>query len=220
MTGMQSADLTLRLPPSMQLPAPEEPLESFRREEVLTWEADRESETVRFLSLVVGDPGALVDLAENLESVHRYDITLIDTDTFYGYVEMDLRAADATLLRTFDVPGLVVVPPMVYTGRETVHVTVLGEPEAMSRLLERVPDDIDIEVERVSEHQRRSETLAGRLTARQFEALEVARDAGYYEVPRRGDLVTVAEQLECSESAASTLLRSAERELVDAALRW
>ncbi|WP_394740830.1 helix-turn-helix domain-containing protein [Natronococcus roseus] len=214
---MQSADLTLRLPPSMQLPAPEEPLESFRREEVLSWEVDEESETVRFLSLVVGDPGALGDLAEALESVHRYDVTPIDAETFYGYVEMDLRAADATLLGTFDVPGLVVVPPMVYTGRENVHVTVLGEPEAMSGLLERAPDDV--EVTRVSEHQRRSETLAGRLTARQFEALEVARDAGYYEIPRSGELATVAEELECSESAASTLLRSAEGELVDAALR-
>ncbi|MDG5758368.1 helix-turn-helix domain-containing protein [Natronococcus sp. A-GB1] len=216
---MQSADLTLRLPPSMQLPAPEEPLESFQREEVLSWVVDTESETVRFLSLIVGDPGALGNLAEDLDSVRRYDVTPVDGETFYGYVEMDLRAADATLLGTFDVPGLVVVPPMVYTGRENVHVTVLGEPEAMSGLLERAPDEVGIEVERVSEHQRRSETLAGRLTARQFEALEVARDVGYYEVPRSGDLATVAETLECSESAASTLLRSAEAELVDAALR-
>ncbi|WP_293029316.1 helix-turn-helix domain-containing protein [Natronococcus sp.] len=216
---MQSADLTLRLPPSMQLPAPEEPLESFQREEVLSWVVDPDSETVRFLSLVVGDPGALGNLAEDLDSVRRYDVTPVDEETFYGYVEMDLRAANATLLGTFDVPGLVVVPPMVYTGRENVHVTVLGEPEAMSGLLERTPDEVGVEVERVSEHQRRSETLAGRLTARQFEALEVARDAGYYEVPRCGDLATVAEALECSESAASTLLRSAERGLVDAALR-
>ncbi len=215
---MQSADLSLRLPPSMQLPAPEDPLEAFEREEVLSWEVDPDAETVRFLSLVVGDPGALGNLAEDLESVRRYDVTPVDEDTFYGYVEMDLRAADATLLGTFDVPGLVIVPPMVYTGRENVHITVLGEPEAMSRLLERAPDEVNIEVTRVSEHQRRSETLAGRLTARQFEALEVARDVGYYEVPRSGALATVAEALECSESAASTLLRSAEAELVDAAL--
>ena len=216
---MQSADLTLRLPPSMQLPAPESSLESFQREEVLSWEVDRESGTVRFLSLIVGDHSALGNLAEDLESVHRYDVTPVDEDTFYGYVEMDLRAADATLLGTFNVPGLVVVPPMVYTGRENVHITVLGQPEAMSGLLERAPDGVEVEVERVSEHQRRSETLAGRLTARQFEALEVARDVGYYEVPRSGDLATVAKKLECSESAASTLLRSAEKELVDAALR-
>lgn len=215
---MQSADLTLRLPPSMQLPAPEGSLKTFHREEVLSWEVDRETGTVRFLSLIVGDHGALDDLAENLESVRRYDITPIDEDTFYGYVEMDLRAADATLLRTFDVPGLVVVPPMIYTGRKNVHVTVLGEPEAMSRLLENAPDEVDIDVTRVSEHQRQSESLAGRLTARQFEALEVARDVGYFDVPRTGTLANVADALDCSESAASTLLRSAQQKLVDAAI--
>ncbi len=202
----------------MQLPGPEDPT-AFQREEVLSWEVDPEAGTVRFLSLIVGDVGALGTLADELDAVHRYDATPIDDDAFYGYVEMDLRAADATLLGTFDVPGLVIVPPMVYTGRQNAHITVLGEPEAMSQLLERAPDGVEIEVERVSEHQRRSATLAGRLTARQFEALTVARNAGYYDVPRSGDLATVAGELECSESAASTLLRTAESKLVDAAVQ-
>ena len=215
---MQSADLTLTLPPSMQLPGPDAALEHFHREELLSWEIDREAGTVRFLSLVVGDPAVLADLADDLESVRRYDVTPIDPDTFYGYAEMDLREADASLLGTFDVPGLVLVPPPVYTGRENVHATVLGESEAMSQLLNRVPDDVEIEVRRVSEHQRRTETLAGRLTARQFEALEVARELGYYDVPRTASLADVAAELECSESAASTLLRSAEAALVDAAV--
>ena len=131
---------------------------------------------------------------------------------------MDLRAADATLLGAFDEPGLVIVPPIVYTGREHVHVTVLGESNALAGLLDRVPDDIGVEVHRVSDHQRRAETLAGRLTARQFEALEVAHEQGYYDVPRTGSLADVAAALECSESAASTLLRSAESALVEAAV--
>ncbi len=86
-------------------------------------------------------------------------------------------------------------------------------------MLEAFPDDVRVEVERVSDHQRKAETLAGRLTARQFEAMETARAAGYYDVPRSGSLADVAAALECSESAASTLLRTAEAELVDAALR-
>lgn len=203
----------------MQLTAPEAALESFHREELLSWEVDHESETVRFLSLVVGDPDAIDDLADGLEYVRRYDLTPVDEDTFYGYAEMDLRDPDASLMGAFDVSGLVIVPPMVYTGRESVHVTVLGEPGAMSELLDRFPEDVGVEVRRVSEHQRPTETLAGRLTTRQFEALEVAHEEGYYKVPRSGSLSAVANELECSESAASTLLRSAEKELVDAALR-
>ncbi|MEY7849305.1 helix-turn-helix domain-containing protein [Natrarchaeobius sp. A-rgal3] len=216
---MQSADLTLRLPPSMRMPVPELAVESaLHREELLSWQIDPESETVRFLSLFVGDPEGIQAVASDLEFVHRYDISRVDDDTFYGYVEMDLRDSDAMLMGAFDVPGLVIVPPIVYTGRETVHATVLGEPDALSTVLEAFPEGVSVEVERVSEHQRRAETLAGRLTARQFEAIETARDLGYYDVPRSGSLADVAATLECSESAASTLLRTAESELVDAAL--
>ncbi|WP_247003556.1 helix-turn-helix domain-containing protein [Halosolutus gelatinilyticus] len=215
---MQSADLTVGLPPSMRLPGSEDATESLRREELLSWETDPDAGTVRFLSLVVGDAEVLGEIADELDVIHRYDFTHVDDETFYSYVEMDLRAADASFMGTFDVPGLVIVPPIVYTGRDRAHVTVLGESDAMARLLDRFPDDVEIDVRRVSEHQRRSETLAGRLTARQFEALETARELGYFDVPRTGSLAAVADELGCSESAASTLLRSAERALVDAAI--
>ncbi|MFP8953437.1 helix-turn-helix domain-containing protein [Natrialbaceae archaeon A-arb3/5] len=215
---MQSVDLTLRVPPAMQLPVPDAALESFHREELLSWELDHESGVVRFLSLVVGDPDVIDDLADDLESIHQYDLTPVDDETFYGYAEMELRDPDASLMGAFDVPGLVIVPPIVYTGRENVHVTALGEADAMSRLIGRFPDGVGVEVRRVSEHQRPMETLAGRLTARQFEALEVADEKGYYEVPRSGSLAAVADELDCSESAASTLLRSAEAALVEAAV--
>ncbi|WP_207586484.1 helix-turn-helix domain-containing protein [Halomontanus rarus] len=216
---MQSTDLTLRLPDRMQLPVsrPENELD-FHREELLSWHVDPETERVRFLSLIVGDREALRDVATDLEVVHRFDLTPVDEDTFYAYAVMDLRAADATLMGAFDEPGLVIVPPIVYTGRETVHVTVLGEPDALARLLEGVPDGIGVEVERVSDHQRTAETLAGRLTARQFEAMETARELGYYDVPRSGSLAEVATELGCSESTASSLLRTVESQLVDAAV--
>lgn len=202
----------------MQSPAPDETLEAFRREELLSWEVDHEDRVVRFLSLFVGDREALGDLAADLEYVHRYDLMPIDEDTCYGYAEMDLRETDVALFDAFDVPGLVIVPPIVYTGRENVHATILGDSDAMATVLERFPAGVDVEVKRVSEHQRRSESLAGRLTARQFEALEVGHELGYFDVPRTGSLAAVADELQCSESAASTLLRSAQAALVEAAV--
>ncbi|RQG93205.1 bacterio-opsin activator [Natrarchaeobius halalkaliphilus] len=217
---MQSTDLTFRLPNRMQLPipVPDSDLE-FHREELLSWHVDIETGRVRFLSLIVGDRDAIRETATDLDVVHRFDLTPIDRDTFYAYAVMDVRAADSTLMGAFDAPGLVVVPPVVYTGRETVHVTVLGEPDALTDLVERFPDDVGVEVDRISDHQREAETLAGRLTGRQFEAMKAARAAGYYDVPRTGSLAEVATRLECSESAASTLLRTIESKLVDAALR-
>lgn len=217
---MQSTDLTLRLPEWMQLsvPRPDSELD-FHREELLSWHVDSESERVRFLSLIVGDPEKIRAAATDLAVVHRFELMPIDDDTFYAYAVMDTRAADETLLDVLDESSLVIVPPLVYTGRERIHVTVLGESDALSGLLARFPDDIGIEVQRVSDHQRRAETLAGRLTMRQFEAMETARELGYYDVPRSGSLAEVAAALECSESAASTLLRTVESKLVDAALR-
>ncbi|KDE59742.1 bacterio-opsin activator [Halostagnicola sp. A56] len=217
---MQSMDLTLRLPEWMQLsvPRPDSELD-FHREELLSWHVDSDSERVRFLSLIVGDPDKIKAAATDLAVVRQFELMPIDDDTFYAYTVMDIRAADETLLGAFDESGLVIVPPLVYTGRERMHVTVLGEPDALSGLLARFPDDIGIDVQRVSDHQRRAETLAGRLTMRQFEAMEMARELGYYDVPRSGSLAEVATALECSESAASTLLRTVESKLVDAALR-
>lgn len=216
---MQSTDLTLTLPEWMQLPVPEhaDP-DDVRREEVISWEVYPDAGVVGFLSVVLGDIDAARQSAEDIDPVESVSLTPIDEDSYYAYVEMSLREADATLMATFADRRLVVVPPVVYTDRETVHVTVLGAEDALSGLLDRFPDDVGVTVERVSDHQRRPGTLASRLTDRQYEAIEVARAVGYFEVPREGTLATVADRLDCSESAASTLLRNAQANLVDGAL--
>lgn len=221
---MRSADLTLRLPASMQLPVPDlTATGTIYREEVLSWELDDERDRIRFLSVVTGDLEAVEGAVEAIETstsiaVYRSDLTPIDADRFYAYVELSLRESDLALFEPFDRSGMVIVPPIVYTGEETVRFTALGEPDALAGLLESLPPAVGVDVERVSDHRRRSEILAGRLTGRQLEALAAARAVGYYEVPREGTLAEVAAELECSESAASRLLRSAEARLVDATL--
>jgi hypothetical protein len=52
------------------------------------------------------------------------------------------------------------------------------------------------------------------LTDRQYEALTVAFDRGYYETPRRASTRQIAEELGISASAVSKLLQRAERRLV------
>lgn len=61
---------------------------------------------------------------------------------------------------------------------------------------------------------------AGRygLTEAQFEALETALEAGYYEVPRRTDQSDLADRLEISHQALSERLRRATGALVEDAL--
>lgn len=218
---MQSADLTLALPEAMQLPVPDwvDEADVVDREEVLSWQVRPEQDAVYFLSLVSGDPDAVEALASTSDVARTVDVTPVEGgDAFYAYAEVPFRDADEAFLSAFDAPGLVVVPPIVYTATDTVHVTVLGEDAALSGVLDALPDSVNATVERVSEHGRLGGALAGRLTRRQFQAIAAARDAGYYAVPRDGDLAAVADELDVSESAASALLRKAERALVDAAL--
>lgn len=217
---MQSADLTLRLPESMQLPVPDWVDDDVvDREEVLSWQVRPAEDAVYFLSLVAGDPDAIREIGETTDVVRTADVTPVDgADACYVYAELPLRDADTALMSTFDAPGLVVVPPIVYSATDTVRVTVLGAEDALASVLDAVPEAVDATVDRVSEHGRLGGTLAGRLTRRQFQAIAVARDAGYYDVPRNDDLAAVADELDVSQSAASTLLRNAERALVDAAL--
>lgn len=214
---MQSVDLTISLPESMQLPTPD--YEGYVvREEVLSWRVRPGEGVVCFLSLVVGDRRRCREVVEGIDAVRRFDVAPIDHDRFYGYAEMDLRDADASLLEPFDDRGLVIVPPIVYEDSSRVRMTALGTEDSLTGLLDGFPDGVEIDVERVGDHDRLSGSLAGRLTRRQFEALSVARELGYFEVPRTASLSAVASELGCSESAASTLLRNAEARLIDAAI--
>lgn len=58
----------------------------------------------------------------------------------------------------------------------------------------------------------------GRITPKQWEALELAYDSGYYSRPRETDLQELADEFDISKSAVSQRLRSAEKRLVDALL--
>ncbi|MXR51440.1 bacterio-opsin activator [Halovenus sp. WSH3] len=59
----------------------------------------------------------------------------------------------------------------------------------------------------------------GELTAKQKQALELAVEAGYYERPRDADLGELGDRLAISKSAVSQRLRSAERKLIETAIR-
>jgi predicted DNA binding protein len=67
-----------------------------------------------------------------------------------------------------------------------------------------------VTIEEVSNYDRRHATIAAGVTDRQFEAVSVAVELGYYTVPREVDLGDVADALGCAESTVSNLLRMAE----------
>lgn len=93
--------------------------------------------------------------------------------------------------------------------------TLVGHPDDLGAVVEGVPEGIHLHVRRVGN----DVTVGGSpLTDRQREALAVAREVGYYEVPRRNGVEAVADELGCAVSTASGLLRRGEARLVGRAL--
>jgi predicted DNA binding protein len=218
--AMQSLDVTLHLPDDVRLPAPEwfDLGDDFVREELLAWHTDEDRGVDFFLALVVGDVDATRDALAELDAVVDFELVPVDGDTFYAYAEMTVGPETMSWRAAVADEDIVLVPPVVFGPHGSVQLTVLGDADSLRAVVDGVPDFVGVDIQRVGEPRGIGGSLAGRLTARQFEALSVARELGYYEVPREGSLATVADALDCSESAASTLLRNAERGLVEAAL--
>ncbi|MEF8814090.1 MAG: helix-turn-helix domain-containing protein [Halovenus sp.] len=95
-----------------------------------------------------------------------------------------------------------------------VHVRLIGAASAISRIVDTLPDEIDLEVHEVGEQQFAASSVAPPLSDRQREAVLAALELGYYDQPRGATHKDVAERLGCAPSTASEHLRKAEAKLV------
>ncbi len=180
------------------------------REELLAWSL-RPGRDVEFaLFYVEGDLAAYRDAIDDVDSVREYTLTPVGDDDFYAFVCEETRDAERRFRRAFADRDLVVVPPIVYDNDGRMHLTVVGESEDLRAIVAALPDGVDATVEGVGEFDRRHVGPAAELTRRQREAVRVAVDLGYYDVPRDADLAGVADELDCASSTASNLLRKAE----------
>lgn len=188
----------------------------IRYEELLTWNLLPGEEVEYELFYVEADREPYEAAVESVESVRDYVITPIDEESFYVYACQETRPEDTLFRQAFADLHLLVVPPVVYDSEAALHMTIVGDGGDLRTLLENVPEEIDVTVNEVGEYDRRHGTVAGALTRRQFEVVEVAAELGYYEVPRKASLADVSAALDCAESTASTILRRAESRVMKA----
>lgn len=160
---------------------------------------------------VEGPEAPYRDALDDRDVVREYTLDTCPDESFYLYVRETLTADDRAFSEAFSQPGLVLVPPVSYRADGTVRVTAVGPADAVQSAVEDVPETMGVDVRAVGEY------LAGRvdgrleLTQRQFEAVEVAVELGYYSATREATLAEVATRLECSTGTAAELLRRAER---------
>ncbi len=154
------------------------------------------------------------ELAGVPELVHA-DVTTAGDGRFYLLVV--LRPSEAPLAdRMFENltrDGLVVLKPVIYRDGQ-VHARLVGSSSAVQAAVETVPPAVDVTVEAIGQRGFDPETAASALSDRQREAVLVAIDLGYYDVPRRATHEDVAERLGCAPSTASEHLQKAEAKLV------
>jgi predicted DNA binding protein len=211
---MQVARLALEIPPEHLHPMHQFVCESpaIDRETIL--ERDAGGETTTLLLHVAGDRQRYEQTVDEVSQVEEWTTTAAE-EGFYVYVRTQLRTREQQYRQALDRDGVLVVPPVELHSDRTIRQTMVGPSDALSAAIEALPDNVDVEVLRTGTYDRSTGT---RVSERQREALVVAWDAGYYEVPREGDIEAVADELDCASSTASDLLRRAERRVVAAIL--
>ena len=160
---------------------------------------------------VVGDPDVYEAALEDVDGISSAEITATGDGAFSVYVHDVPDEFGERLLGAFADRNLIVLPPIEYRADWTIRLTIVGEVAETRRALEALPDALDVEIERVGEYDSRP---ALGLTDRQREAVAVARELGYYEVPREAPLEDVASELGCAPGTAAEHLRKAEREVM------
>jgi hypothetical protein len=82
----------------------------------------------------------------------------------------------------------------IHDGR--LRVQIIGETnEVLQSALADVPSELDVIIERIGPHPKRSGAIAAALTDRQREVLDAALDLGYYEMPRQATHDDIAEEM-------------------------
>ena len=185
---------------------------------LLAWNDSRPDIDV-FLFRVVGPLEPYEQAIAQPEFVKSYDLTPIDDDRFYAYVENEPRDVDVEFQSALTDNRVLTVPPVVFDADGTTKMRVVGHADALQQFVADIPEDIDARVDEIGEYDAPWTSTATEVTDRQREALAVALEIGYYEVPRSGSIEDVATALDCAPSTASNHLRKAERRLVADFLR-
>jgi hypothetical protein len=189
-------------------------------EEARVLEVNTTPEGVETLLIAIdGDHSAFAAGAEETPGVQSVDVTAVGEERAYATLVM--HSPETPLFDRIhelgnDV-GFVVRTPFVYRDG-AMYGRAVGDPAALQRALENVPAEMDVDVEAVGEFGGDADAPESALSARQREALEAARELGYYDHPRGATHEDVAAELDCGPATASDHLQKAEAKVVEAVL--
>lgn len=163
---------------------------------------------------VVGPEGPYTAALEDASSVRYYETTALPGNGFSVLVEDDITDLARHIVEAYASEHVVVVPPVVFRTDLTADLQLVGENDALQRILDQLPDPIDGEIRRLTTTGPRMAPFVDRLTDRQRRVLVAALEAGYYDEPRQATIEDVAEALGLATGTVAEHVRKAHAQLV------
>jgi len=167
-----------------------------------------------FLFAIDGDTDAFAAGAAETPGVESVEVADYD-DASYALLVM--RPLETSLFdaihRADPLSGFVIRTPIIYRDG-AMHGRIVGDPEALQRAFDDVPEVIDVDVEEIGRFRGAVEEPETTLSERQHEAVSTALALGYYRQPREATQADVAAELDCSPQTAGTHLRKAESKVM------
>jgi len=162
-----------------------------------------------------GDIDRAREIADAAEGVLDYQVSAGDDHiTVYAhFVPTDTIVQLLSLFREYE---LILDMPLEYTGQRSLRAHIVGEEAVIRDVIPRVPDDIGLTLERISDYVPEEERLFAMLTDRQQETLEAALAVGYYRVPREATHQEIADRLDRSDGTVGEHLRKIEAQVMTA----
>lgn len=174
----------------------------------------RTDDTQAFLHYVEGDAEAFRAATAEAEAVLAVEVVPAGGGGFYAFVKGRNTEPLGELLGAVEDGTVLPVPPVEYHPNGTVSFTLIGSSAEVQAAIEAVPDPITVRVDEVGRLERTPGMAETGLSPRQREALQVARDLGYYEIPREADHEDIADAMGCARSTAAEHLRKAESKVL------
>lgn len=145
------------------------------------------------------------------------DFAIMETgdSCFYTYFQTELNELSQQLFATLTRGSLLMVPPYMY-GDGSVTISLFGPTDEVQAAVAKVPAPFEVKVNEVSGLGAIPGLSEPLLSERQHEALEAAKDIGYYDIPRQGTYEDIAARIGCASSTAAEHLRKAESKIIRA----
>lgn len=161
-----------------------------------------------------GDPEVLRRILTDCPDIIRFDVTEGE-DGLEAYIHFHPNEAAAALLWLTNEFELIVETPIEPADESgAIRVGIIGADDVVQRAIDYVPDNVRLELERLSDYKPGSKELMAMLTDRQREILATAVEVGYYDVPRRATHQNIADALDLSTTTVGEHLRKIEAKLL------